>query len=236
MMKSLFIFLILSLTLISNSQAKILVKNHCFENHIRESIEINKMMKTYYSSQTNGESDRIFNFLIQSEKLALIGAKYFDREAVKFHKQGQDVFCQEFLPMILQTKKTVSQNFAFPQKFDWKKYSRLLRREIRLKDFDAIKDYSLEALKELAPQPQYHCFTRHLIESIYRFAYFVQLRENKLEKNSQDSPRNLLARAMEYQLIGLWGAHRIDKMSLPLQMKGIPLLCDQLPSLLDGLL
>jgi hypothetical protein len=41
---------------------------------------------------------------------------------------------------------------------------------------------------------------------------------------------------MEYQLIGLWGAHRIDKMSLPLQMKGIPLLCDQLPSLLDGLL
>jgi hypothetical protein len=235
-MKVLFCFIILSFHLLSSPRVFAYDQDKCFENHIQESIAINLKMKQFYSLQTHKQSDRIFNFLILSEKAALIGAKYFDREAKKFHIQGQDIFCQEFVPMSLKSIKPKILSNSIPITFNWQKYSKLLKREIRLRDFDAIKDYSLEALKILETQPQYHCFTRHLLESIYRFAHFVQVRENQSLLLNGDSPKHLLARAMEFQRVGLWGAHKIDQMSQPIQMEGIPILCEQLPPLLDGIL
>ena len=235
-MKGFIIFIILSFHLFASFDVLALKQDNCFESHIQESIALNKKMKGYYSFQTHKQSDHIFNFLILGERAALIGAKYFDREAKKFHDQGQDIFCQEFVPMNLKSNKHQAPSELPPKDFDWKKYSKLLKREIRLRDFEAIKDYSLEALKELEKQPQYHCFTRHLLESIYRFAHFVQVRENQSLKLNLDSPKDLLARAMEFQRLGLLGAHKIDQMSQPIQMQGIPILCEQLPPLLDGIL
>jgi hypothetical protein len=233
-MKSLWIIFLFSWVL--NTEASNLKQNRCFEDHIQSSISLNFQLKNYYSKLTNKESDRIFNFLILSEKTALVGAKYFDRKAQKFHEYGVDLFCQEFLPMNSTILQNAPELRSSPKKFDWKKYSRLLKREIRLRDFEAVKDFTNQALNELKQQPHYYCFTRHLLESIYRFAYFTQIRENQSLRLNIQSPKELMAKAMEYQRLGFWGANRIDEMSFSIQMKGIPLLCDQLPPLLDGII
>jgi len=218
-----FLWIVFLFSWVQISKASSLKQNRCFEEHIQSSISLNYKMKNYYSKLTNQESDRIFNFLIFSEKTALIGAKYFDRKATFFHKHGIDLFCQEFLPMNSPALTKVHNSISPPQKFDWIKYSRILKREIRLRDFEAVKDYTLEAINELKKQPHYYCFTRHLLESIYRFAYFSQMRENQTLKLNISSPKELMARAMEYQRLGFWGANRIDEMSFSIQMRGIPL-------------
>lgn len=223
--------------MISESYAKSYKKN-CFSEHILESIHINKERKKYYAKLTDDKSDRIFNLLIGYEYLTLVPAKYFDILARPFHKKKMDLFCHEFMSM--NEAPDFDPNYRiYPThdfyEFPWKYYKKEISKAIKADDIEKVRKLSLWAIIELSDMPQYYCMTRHLMESVYRFAHFIPIREKEAKELGIKSPRKIMKNVISAHLLGFRDTYKIDQWSQPIQKEGIPLLCSELPNLLFDL-
>jgi hypothetical protein len=214
--------------------------SYCFKKHIKESIHININIKKmgYYSKLTQGKSDKIFRKLISSERLSLLPAVYFDLNALKYQKSGIDLLCKEFIS--LKDMPDLSSGYNFIPKEEFKNFSpnffqKIIMKGVKTKNLDLITFGAREALKELKKQPDYFCFQRHFFESIYRFAYFLPLRVAQAKKAKLKDPTKLLLNIIKIQAIALNSVYNLDKESLPIQRMGIPILCNELPNLLEDL-
>lgn len=225
------------MTISFSAYAKTYHKN-CFREHIQESIGINRERKPFYSELTNGESDRIFNFLIGSEVVTLGIAAVYDLRASKYQKQGMSLFCHEFMGMN-RTPDFDPDNRQIPAEdvkpFDWNFYKKRMAQGIASRNATATRLAALSALKELKQYPNYYCMTRHMIESIYRFAHFQPLRALEAKELKINPPNELMFDAMKLHLLGIVGSYTIDMWSIPIQESGIPILCSEIPDLLEDL-
>lgn len=210
----------------------------CFQGHIKESISINKSRRKVYAELTDRRSDRIFNKLIGYEYVTLAPATFFDLKALVYQKQGMDLFCHEFMGMI-RTPDFDPNTRIIPKEqfkpFAWKFYKERITAAIKHGNATEVKKASLEALVELKSMPNYYCFTRHFIESIYRFAHFVPLRSQQAEELGLKDPRKMMFSVMKLHTLGMKDCHGIDLWSQPIQMSGIPILCTEIPDLLSDL-
>jgi hypothetical protein len=207
-------------------------EQQCFSNHIREALELNSDRKEIYHQLTHGKSDAIYAELMAMEKLTLPFAKLVDKQAKIYHQHGIDLLCSEFMPM---NEKELIILAPHPKgsKFAWKKYYKSLSVALSRDDFESVRSHSLAALVELKTEPNYHCLLRHFFESIYRFAYFAPKRIQEAQKIQIRSPKKMIKKLIRGHIMGLWFADRIDERSMPIQMRGIPMLCNELPPLLE---
>ena len=227
--------IILALGLLAASWSIGAKTRDCFSNHIRESIQINQNMKKKYALLSDGQTDRVYRELILSEKASFLVAKKFDRLAIPYQEKGINLFCNEFVSMEAgQGMEKETPHHAF-SKFQWKSHHKSLKRALKMKRINDVRSAALVALKELKDQPAYHCFTRHMFESIYRLAYFLPLREEEAFNKKLPSPRSLFYRIMGLHNLSLSFTSHLDHLSSPFQEKGIPILCRELPDLLKDL-
>lgn len=236
-MKISFLFMGLIMGAHSAAFAKSYGEN-CFREHIVESIEINKSRKKDYAKLTQGESDRIFNHLISVEYISIPFAVFYDLKASKFKKKGMELFCHEFVSMNrvneFSFENRVIPAHDFPL-LDFNEYKDEIKAAVKANDHKSIKKISLKKIKELEKYPAYFCMTRHLVESIYRFAYFVDVREKEAAALNIASPKNLLIDVIGTHLLGLPDSIKIDGWSQPIQERGIPILCSELPNVIADL-
>lgn len=213
-------------------------KDNCFREHITESIGINSKRKKAYAKLTNGQSDRIFTTLISSEVATLIPASYFDLKARAYQKKGLELFCHEFVSLnhapIFDPENRIRPTEKF-RPFDWKFYQLRLEDAMKARKINLVRKISLEALMELKSYPHYYCMTRHLIESIYRFAFFVPLREEEAKSQNLTPPTEIMLDVMKLHLLPFSLSYKIDIWSQPIQESGIPILCSEIPDLLFDL-
>ena len=211
---------------------------NCFAHHIKESITINQARKPVYAELTNGRSNKIFNFLISSEKFSLIPATFYDLKARAYQKKGVPVYCYEFMSMNAAPEFDPDRRII-PEEtftaFDWKHYKKLIDEASKRQSVKDVKKFSLEAIRALDSQPNYYCMLRHIFESIYRFAYFAPMHEDAALRAGLKSPMNLSFDVIKLQSLAIAGSYQIDKWAAPIQKEGIPLLCAELPKLLDDL-
>lgn len=214
------------------------IEGGCFSDHLHESILINSLRSPLYHKLTNGRTDKIFKTLIRSERLSLFFARYFDFKARAYHKAGVPLFCDEFMPMNatsefeFERRIIPSEEFGY---FDWQSYQIRLNKAVKLRDIESIKSISMEAIKSLNDFPSYYCMTRHMFESIYRFAYYAPIQEEASLIHGLKSSMSLSIKAIKLQLRSIDTSYKIDQWSAPIQKEGIPILCAELPRLLDDL-
>lgn len=230
-MKSFFLALFLSFTVTSYGKPE---QNDCFAGHIREAIQSNKESKRFYSHLTAGASDRIYTKLIRSEYFTLPLATFYDFKVRRYETVGVPVFCDVFLSMKNGSGEVSVPEESF-QPFDWKPYSVSLKLAIKAQDLSKVKELSLRAVTDLREMPRYHCMLRHMFESIYRFAHFIPLHEELARKKSLKSPREISFAVLSLQVKTFKFSSDLDQLSGPIQEAGIPVLCAELPPLLEDL-
>lgn len=213
-------------------------EQNCFREHIQESIAINKERKKEYGKITDGKSDRIFNLLINLEHLSLAFAVYYDFRARPFQKKGLDLFCHEFMSMnkvheFSTEKKKIPEHGFDP--IDLTQFKTEVRAALKRKDHEKLMQLTSRELSRLTSMPMAYCMTRHMLESMYRFAFFVNIRESEARELGVSSPKDLLLDVFKTHLLSLTDAIKIDTWAWPIQREGIPLLCSELPDLLHDL-
>ena len=84
-------------------------------------------------------------------------------------------------------------------------------------------------LARLAPAPEYHCMTRHLIESLWRVAVLAPLHERLAAERAVRSTRDLSELLLRLHLSALPEGAKLDRAAAPLQARGIPIICRDVP-------
>ena len=233
--------LIFTLGILMSANFEVYAKSYetnCFREHLTESISINNERRKVYAELTEGRSNRIFNKLSAYEYLTLVPGTYYDLRALPYQKNGMNLFCHEFMSMKRtpdfdpNTRRIPKEDF---KPFDWKFYKNRISDALKHGDTTEVRKAALEGLVALKDQPNYYCFSRHFLESIYRFAHFVPLRQQQAEEMDLKDPKKLMFDVMKLHLLGLRDCYGIDMWSQPIQMSGIPILCTEIPDLLFDL-
>ena len=66
----------------------------CFEEHLRESISINRTMREFYIKKGFVGVQKVYRLLIGGEHFSLPTAKYYDQKALTYQKKGMDLLFQ----------------------------------------------------------------------------------------------------------------------------------------------
>lgn len=208
-----------------------------FTDHVKESILINRDRKIIYSQMTAGKSDQAIKKLISVERMMLPFSMVYDHRASWFQKRGVPVFKDEFVPMIALPEYDT--NAPAPaseiESVPWKAYREELRILIKRKDREKLLSRSLEIIHQMETQKEYWCLTRHLVESVYRIAWFLPKRIEEARLKNIKSPENLIWDVIEFHLIGFRLFASIDLKAAPIQKSGVPMICSELPNLLIDL-
>jgi hypothetical protein len=203
-----------------------------FEEHLREAIALNTARAPLYAALSAGRSRGISRTLLWSEHALLPVALWFDRRAEPYHRAGipllHDVFVSmEGTPAFLPRRGPVP---APPLlRPDARATGRDVARAFRAAGFGgaaAALDRHLGVLEE---EPEFHCMLRHLLESMRRIALVAPGLHRLAGRRGLDSPVPLLSRLLRIHLWGSGAAGRLDRLALPLQAEGLPILRRDVP-------
>lgn len=209
-----------------------------FTRHVTESIAINQERRPFYREMSQGQSERAFRLLLTLEYLMIPSAYYFDLRALPFQKKGIPLLRDELVSMNrtpqFDPARRVPVTRGMPE-LPWRKYYRDLKTAGQTKDPGRVVQVTTRIIEEMSDFPEYYPMTRHLIESVHRFAWFLPAREDDCLKRGVKSPRQLVFQIIDYHLLGLWYFVLIDRAGERVHREGIPMLTCELPDLLSDL-
>lgn len=205
-----------------------------FETHVREAIALNRRRSRLYASMTEGQSNIVFRRYIAAERLTLPAAIWFDRAAAPYEHAGVPLLSAVFEPM--SSAPAMHMNVLPPrQSDDWSpnagRMAHSLASAFRRNRFAGVSALADELLNELAVRPWRDCMLRHQVESVLRLSNVSPRNIRQAVESRMESPERLLRRLFWFHLQGVRLAPWLDKPALRLQLLGIPILENDLPSI-----
>lgn len=208
---------------------------NCFSKHIKEAILKNKERKKVYSKMTNGESEKLSSFLINTERITYLVAKTYDWRARKFQKNDLPILCLDYIDMDLTP--SLSQDLNVPdreyrdiEKIDTSKVKEILRASLKISFYD-LQRVTENLIHKNFNSGHYNCMFIHVLESIRRSASLAPHYIEAAEKREVSSPYNLIIKNIKLQInsLGLW--YLMDKKASVFQEKGVQILCQDVPKI-----
>jgi hypothetical protein len=212
-----------------------IVAGDCFVKHINDAIKLNQQRRQIYRQWGGARAVAISQELVLMEKLLLIKAYAFDRQARQWQKKGIPFLCRDLIDMQLTPPLPAMPDSmsGVPEvlpTINFKVDKKELKENIKKMNWPVVFE-NLESMNAvMAPWPYAHCLTRHFVESKQRSAF---LTPQYLSKIQDEKEKNKFSRLMrDYQQLhtfGLAWAKRLDRLAYPLQKAGIPILCRDVP-------
>ncbi|HUF12682.1 MAG TPA: hypothetical protein VMN78_06270 [Longimicrobiales bacterium] len=209
------------------------VPDGCFSEHLGDAILLNDARQPKYSAWSRRRSEPISERLIRAERTSLAVARWIDRRARRFQEAGIPIVCAEFVSMTLTPPLPPAPLARPAAEFDDAMDAAAIRNRIIAvygeRGFAGIAAEAEAELDRLAATPEYHCMTRHLIESLWRVAVLAPLHERLAGERDVGSTRGLSELLVRLHLAALAGGADLDRAAAPLQARGIPIICRDVP-------
>lgn len=210
----------------------------CFREHVKEGRQLNKERKALYSDWAQGHKLKrrarvTSNAFIALETAMLPMARIYDLKARKYQASG--LFCDDFIS-ISETPDFTTINAQIPSTPYIHKlkfiatFEDQVKSSLRKKDWREVRAHALDALEHF-PAKETHCLTRHFVESLGRLAALAPRHIRLAFENDLGSPSKLISSMIKFHLFGLGYAQKIDSLAAPLQYKGIPIVCQDVPNI-----
>ena len=205
-----------------------------FAGHLEEALHVNLERMPLYARLTGGESERISRQLIRYERWALPLARWVDRRARPFNARGIGVVADDFVPMAgTPPFRERSAEPPLPlsafRPADARRIRRALSSALKNGGFAGIAAALRAELHALEAVPCYHCMLRHLLESMLRVATLAPTHAAQAEAAGMKSPAGLSRLLLRLHLFTLGDAAKLDALAAPIQARGIPILCQDVP-------
>ena len=204
-----------------------------FDAHLAEAIELNTTRKSLYSQDSGGESDLLFNKLIQNEILLRPVAKAIDVQARPFVEDGIYIVVNDFVPMDAKPYGTPIKDvrtMASQDRQDVRQILAALRGEC-LFGLERIAAAASQAIVEIEALEEernlYFAMTKHVIESLG----FAALHGIQYNCQSGGLTSNLVNQLVGVQVMGiaLTDISEYDELANRLQVQGLGALVNELP-------
>lgn len=232
--------------------------HYCLTKHLLDAIKLNQTRLPLYQKATNNLSTTPISLgLITMEVTMLPALLYLDLKAQKFHKKGIPLFCHEIVSMqktppflasiatnhLVENDDTQrNKNLINLNTYHYFK-EEILAQLKEKNNFDRIFWHKLETTlkKEIDDVntrggEQYNCLYRHMLESMVRTAHFATSYEIlNLSDAEQREMGKLSYRFFKLHLYAFGLSHYFDTLAYPIQQRGTPIICNDVPPLLSDL-
>lgn len=209
----------------------------CFKDHLIEAVHINKIRLPLYSQQTNGHSEWMSRAWIASEQAVLNTLNIFnpDSFALKYEQAGIPIICSGFMPMNQTPDFNYQKLSPPPLPFKSVQYTKNLRTRLKvlLDQNNFYKGWQLldSEIKKLETQPNYHCLSRHILESSARFLSQAESFNQHALRIGLESSLPISKKMALWQLLGLPFTKLIDTHAAKIQAQGVPIFCNDIPKI-----
>ncbi|HEX7241650.1 MAG TPA: hypothetical protein VF263_15330 [Longimicrobiaceae bacterium] len=205
-----------------------------FAGHLEEAVRLNRERMPLYSRLTGGASEAVSRRLIRWETWALPVARWVDRRARPFHAAGVPVVEAAFVPMADAPEfRERSPDPPLPlsafRPASGRRVRRELRRALSRGGFAGVAEALRRELAALEAAPCYHCMLRHLLESMLRIAVLAPAHAARAAGRGTRSPDGLSRLLLRLHLLALPDAAKLDALAAPIQARGVPILCRDVP-------
>lgn len=201
--------------------------------HIEEAIAHNKNFKQIYFDLSDGDSENISRKLIIMEKIALLYSKQLDAQAAIYQENDIPVLCKEISSMdLIKASTEITPLDSRPKYFielNIHEMSSNLKKLIKVNKFDQSLLMVQKILVDIESNPEQLCLTRHFLESIAITLKLIPIYKEMALAKGLDDPTYILKRFLKIQRMALAFNFNLDKTAFPLQQKGIPILCNDIP-------
>ncbi len=213
---------------------------HCMQEHLKEAIALNSERRGIYANLTEGKSVEVSDKLIGMEKTTLLMLKLpfwnFDKLLGSFEKYDLQPTCDTFISM----KTVTTFDSQFPQGaptentalVDTKKIRQTLAAAVETQNVSILKEKLHELHMQLNTEPRLNCMSRHVIESTLRIATLFPNWNSKIEDpKDKEKFEKIVYRLLKNHIFALKSAGQIDELSRPLQLAGVPIICQDVPAI-----
>lgn len=213
---------------------------HCMQEHLKEAIALNTERRDMYANLTEGKSVEVSNKLIGMEKTTLLMLKFpfwnFDKLLGSFEKYDLQPTCDTFISM--KTVTTFDSHFSqgAPAEstalVDTKRIRQILEAAIESQNVSLLKEKLQELHMQLNTEPRLNCMSRHVIESTLRIATLFPNWSSKIhDSNDKERFEKIVFRLLKNHVFALKSAGQIDELSRPIQLTGVPIICQDVPTI-----
>lgn len=222
--------------------------HHCFRDHLEEAISLNEDRRSQYASfaaderpeyDLSEESEAVSDLLIEGEKKA-VQASYlptwfwkginFDGAAKKYQQAGIPIVCEDFVPIgEVPEVQLYRRPFPVPESRYEGKSDYDIDDEA-LADFESVAIVLEQEIGRLSAEPRFNCLLRHVLESALRISKHAPVYIDMAEMQGLPSPEELLWKMIRSHFWLMDEVMEIDRRATALQARGIPIVCNDVPS------
>ena len=208
--------------------------NGCTAIHVKEAMQINRERRELYRLDGNHDAAKIMNRLIFLEKIMLPFSASLDRVVRPLQEKNIPMWCKDLVPMdtVAQYQSQTSppeQSFKAISKAKIKRLKKSMR-NFRYKNRAELYDQIALTITNDLSDHHYNCLLRHFLEAAARslllapehMSLALEIEDQELVKRSVEKLIRQLSNAL-----GL--ARSIDVKAAPIQARGIPVLCQEMP-------
>jgi len=202
----------------------------------------NQERRPLYAALSGNQSLSVSDAFIKSEKWSLQYSRFLMFRTRDLRAAGIPILCSEFTPISL-TPKFLESFVGESKGSELKNYEALPLTQVANELKPHIKNLNIEEIKSVAlkwtllsynQEPRFNCMARHVLESIYATAEAAQenlkiAKSLGLEKRTEKFTKKFLGA----QVFGFKTIADIDKKASQIQALNIPIVCNDVPAILD---
>lgn len=222
---------------------------HSFRGHLKEAISLNEARHSQYAElamddrpehDLSKESEAVSDLLIKIEKKGVFASYMptwfwkginFDGAARKYQRAGipiisEDLVSMEKVPGIQLYQRpfpVLDNRYQGRSEYDFD--------DEELADFESVANVLEQEIERLSIEPRFNCMLRHVLESALRIARHSPIYIDLARMKAISSPEKLLWRMLRSHFWVMDDVMEIDRRSAPLQARGIPIVCSDVPRL-----
>ncbi len=210
------------------------VRPDCLAEHLREAVAQNRARMPLYAEASNGESERVSKLLIGLEEASIVVAARVDEPSAVYHAAGIPIVCDGVVPMswtppfVAVSLRSVNDTFT---PLNGEAVAADLRDALAKGGPDAVAALAHQWIGRLASTPHRHCLVRHVLESVARIALLAEDHERLARRRKLPSPAGIDDDLLRAHLSGLGVSAYLDEQAAPIQARGVPILCNDVPTI-----
>lgn len=204
--------------------------------HMVDAIKVNSLRASTYKQWSNAQSVEVSDLLIEWEKSLYWSTLLADILCLPLRIFGCRLFYAELVDM-----NQIAQLPEKPHQLDRPQADQFLDRDISLlqeqlnkaleQNFSALFEMAQSSLKYYESEPRLNCLVRHFLESIRAFAREANTHISKFPAFGRPLLKWIIKESIKQQIQDLEMADVIDKIALPIQLKGIYILYWDVPAI-----
>ncbi len=212
---------------------------HCITDHLAEAMALNEQRKALYSSLSNGNSEAVSDALIGAEQ-ALYKSLGYARPLLQHYWSNEvPVLCKEFVPM--NQAPAFSEIFSTPIPEGSVRYvnPKILYAKLQglmlFRGRSALIQAGRDEIAKLDKPDHFQCMMKHVLESLVKAAEVADEINQISGRKGLGSSYWLSDLSIQGQMALIPTASELDKKSEALHRQGIPIICNDVPQILNDL-